>query len=96
VSKKTRQEKELSRLRRQIEVLRAQESGRSHQYSPPPPEVKEAQPETAEEAPANKLEIRKVEPRFIKKDLLKTAVLALISLATIGLLYLLRDQIPFL
>lgn len=38
---------------------------------------------------------QKVDPKYIKDDLLKTAVLTFISLAVIAALYLLRDQIPY-
>ena len=97
MSKKTRQEKDLARLRRQIEVLKAQNSERSHDYSPPPREVREeSKPEKPAEPPIKSLEIKKVAPKFIKADLLKTTALALIALAIILLLYLLRNQIPFL
>ena len=97
MSKKARQEKDLARLRRQIEVLRAQNSERSHDYSPPPREVREEnKSEKSAEPPIKNLEIRKVAPKFIKADLLKTTVLSLIALAVIATLYLLRNQIPFL
>lgn len=97
MSKKTRQEKDLARLRRQIEVLRAQNSERSHDYSPPPREVQEeSKPGKSTEPPIKNLEIRKVAPKFIKADLLKTIVLSLAALAVIAALYLLRNQIPFL
>ena len=97
MAKKTRQEKDLARLRRQIEVLKAQNSERSHDYSPPPREMREeSKPEKSAETPIKKLEIKKVAPKFIKADLLKTTTFALIALAVIAALYLLRDKIPFL
>jgi hypothetical protein len=97
VAKKTRQEKDLAHLRRKIEVLRAQNSERSHDYSPPPREVREeSKPEKPAEPPIKSLEIKKVAPKFIKADLLKTIVLSLAALAVILLLYLLRNKIPFL
>ena len=99
VAKKTRQEKELSRLRREIEVLKAQKSGLN--YTINQGAVKESIPENiVEEKPLpkslEKAEIQRVDPKFIKKDLLKTAVMAIAALAVIAALYLLRNQIPFL
>jgi hypothetical protein len=98
VAKKTRQEKELSRLRREIEVLKAQKSGLN--YTIRQEAVKESIPENSvEEKPLpkslEKAGIQRVDPKFIKKDLLKTAILAIAALAVITALYLLRSQIPF-
>ena len=99
MAKKPRQEKELSRLRREIEVLKAQKSGLN--YTIRQEAVREPIPEGRfEEKPLpkslEKAGIQRVDPKFIKTDLLKTAVLAIAALAVIAALYLLRNQIPFL
>ncbi len=99
MAKKTRQEKELSRLRQQLEVLKAQQSNREFTpppaYSPPPLEPT-AKPKAAP-LPKNleKVGIQRVDPKFIKKDLLKTGLLSLLALLLILILYLLRNKIAF-
>lgn len=106
MAKKTRQEKELSRLRQQLEVLKAQQSNReftpSPSYSPSlpvtsPEKSSDAKPETKPLSKnLEKAGIQRVDQKFIKKDLLKTALLSLAALLLIAIIYLLRNQIPFL
>lgn len=81
MAKKTRHEKEVAELRRQLEVLKAQ----TKSYQPEP-----IVPVAIEELPNNRktetpVKIRRVDPKFIKKDLLKTLVLTILALALIGL-----------
>lgn len=95
MTKKTRKEKELSRLRREIEILKAQTSGQNYSASEPQKEEKAPSPVPASTI-LKPLNIRRVDPKYIKKDLIKTAVLSLLALAVIAALYLLRNQIPFL
>ena len=99
MAKKNRPEKELSRLRRQLEVLKAQ---RAHQL-PSPPDRSPAPPpnpaaESKNETPLKSLEkseISRVDPKFIKKDLRKTGLLFIAGLLLILAIYLLRQAIPF-
>jgi len=99
VARKTRQEKELSRLRRQLEALKAQR----REFSPAPPPIvtppagKTAEPKT-KPLPKNleKAGIQRVDPQFIKKDLSKTGGLSLFALLIILILYLLRSRLPFI
>lgn len=96
MTKKTRKEKELSRLRREIEILKAQASRKN--YSPATSPASGGTPPLGGGNPASlkALEIRRVDPKYIKKDLLKTALLSVLALAIILVLYLMRSQIPFL
>lgn len=99
MSKKTRREKELSRLRREIEILKAQKSWQG--YTPSPPQLEEPEPrtETPKEPPPKNLEkaeIQRVDLKFIKKDLVKTVILSTGALLAIAIIYLLRGRIPFL
>ena len=81
MTKKTRREKEVAELRRQLEVLKAQ--AKSYQTRQP------ASAETAEAPEIRKTEtpirIRRVDPKFIKKDLLKTLGLTILALALIAI-----------
>ncbi|MDP1710538.1 MAG: hypothetical protein Q8L46_01190 [candidate division WWE3 bacterium] len=106
MAKRTRKEKENARLRREIEVLKAQVSGQN--YADPKPRAEEkataaTPPPTFAKAsagaaptPLKVLEMRRVDPKFIKADLLKTALLSVLAIAFILVLYLLRSRIPFL
>lgn len=115
MAKKTRKQKEVARLRREIEILKAQVSGRRPEvlpsgqtYSKPKPRAEEkviasTPPPTFAKAsagaaptPLKVLEMRRVDPKFIKADLLKTALLSVLAIAAILVLYLLRSRIPFL
>ena len=96
MAKKTRQEKELSRLRREIEILKAQ---KSYTSSIPKLEEPEPSPEIQKEPLPKNLEkagIQRVDLKFIKKDLVKTVILSIGALLVIAILYLLRSRIPFL
>lgn len=90
--KRTRKEKELAQIRREIEVLKAQlnttEENRELQ------ENKKAGEEVNLKQMG--LEIQSVDPKYIKSDLIKTGVLTLISIGIITLLYILRNQIPLI
>ncbi len=97
MAKKTRREKEVARLRREVEALRAQVGGQntpSDQTQPeeetPTKKIEKPFPKTLEKAG-----IQRVNPKFTKADLKKTAVLSLFALAIIFVLYLLRARIPF-
>lgn len=86
MAKKSRRDKEVARLRREVEVLRAQLAG---QKAPPAAEVsKESKPAetpktTREPKVVKALKtqtiIQSVDPKYIKADLLKSAVLALLA-----------------
>lgn len=95
MAKKNRKEKELSRLRREIEILKAQASRKNYSQTKPQKEEKVLSPATLP-TPLKALEIRRVDPKYIKKDLLKTALLSVLAFAIILVLYLIRSQIPFL
>lgn len=106
MARKTRKEKENTRLRREIEVLKAQVSGQNYlesepvktQTPTPPPAIASSGVAGAASTPTplKPLEIRRVDPKFIKADLLKTALLSVLAIAAILVLYLLRSRIPFL
>ncbi len=118
MARKTRKQKEVARLRREIEILKAQVSGHRPEvlpsgqtYSKPKPRAEEkviaSTPPPAiassgvagaasSSTPLKPLEIRRVDPKFIKADLLKTALLSVLAIAAILVLYLLRSRIPFL
>lgn len=90
--KRTRKEKELAQIRREIEVLKAQlnTAGENRELQ----ENKKAGEEVNLKQMG--LEIQSVDPKYIKSDLIKTGVLTLISIVIITLLYLLRNQIPLI
>ncbi len=92
MAKKTRKEKELAKLRREAEFLRAQlkgsNEGRNRQESP--------KPQDTDNKKVRKEEIQRVDPRYIKSDLIKAGILTAVAVGIVFAVYMLRDQIPFL
>jgi len=93
MTKKSRREKELARLRREVEVLRAQlasQKGPPTLETPTKPEPAE-EPKMVEEPRAVKAlktqpTVRSVDPKFIKADLVKSGILTLIAFGIIAAL----------
>ncbi len=93
VAKKTKKEKELARLRREIEVLRAQLPEQDTIEATK--EVKVIREPGVKPKTLQQAGIQRVDSKFIKADLLRATILTLISLAVIAILYIFRNQIPF-
>ena len=93
VAKKTKKEKELARLRREIEVLRAQLPKQDTIEATK--EVKVIREPGVKPKTLQQAGIQRVDSKFIKADLLRATILTLISLAVIAILYIFRNQIPF-
>ncbi len=93
VAKKTKKEKELARLRREVEVLRAQLS--KQDTTEATKEVKVIREPGVKPKTLQQAGIQRVDSKFIKADLLRATILTLISLAVIAILYIFRNQIPF-
>jgi hypothetical protein len=93
VAKKTKKEKELARLRREVEVLRAQLS--EQDTTEVTKEVKVIRESGAKPQTLQQAGIQRVDSKFIKADLLRATILTLISLAVITILYIFRNRIPF-
>lgn len=87
MSKKRRKDKEVAKLRREVEVLRAQLAGqgdtRAARAARVTRETGEKEPEVVKEAPKTQPTVQSVNPRFIKADLLKSGILTLIALGAI-------------
>lgn len=94
MAKKTKKQKEVARLRREVETLRAQLSRQP--TASPRTELRpgtEAQPPESKTSPSPQMQ--RVDPKFIKADLIRAAVLTLVSLVALALLYIFRNWIPF-
>lgn len=86
MAKKRRKEKEIARLRREVEVLRAQLP--SERAAPAEPQKEKAvveEPKKEKEAakPKAQATIRSVDPKYIKADLTKSAALTIIAISVI-------------
>ncbi|NIT04556.1 hypothetical protein GTO10_06720 [Candidatus Saccharibacteria bacterium] len=86
MGKRTKKEKERSRERRKLEVLRAQTTDKNRRVEDVEEPKKKTNPET---------EIQRVDPKYIKKDLVKAGILTALFLGIIVMLYALKDKIPF-
>lgn len=92
MAKKTRKEKELAQLRREVEVLKAQlkvsNEKTSRQESPKPQDGGSKNPQREK--------IQRVDPKHIKADLIKAGILAASAIGIVLAVYALKDQIPFI
>jgi len=86
VGKRTRKEKELAKVRRQLEVLKAQTTTARKQT--------QTSQELKKEVPS-KSETQRVDSKYIKKDLLKAGILTIILMGIILVAWALRARIPF-
>jgi hypothetical protein len=92
MAKKTRKEKELAQLRREVEVLRAQLKGSNET----PTQQEKPQIKGDSKKKVQKEKIQKVDPKYIKADLIKAGVLTVLAIGIILAAYIFRDLIPFL
>ena len=91
MAKKTRKEKELAQLRRKAEVLRAQLKGSRGEQK----QQESLKPQSTNNK-VQKEEIQRVNPKYIKEDLIKAGILTAIAIGIVFAFYVLKGQIPFL
>jgi hypothetical protein len=92
MAKKRRKDKELARLRREVEVLKAQVAGREDKGRERVPKRRVEGRDKPQDKPrqlSTKSIIQQVDPKFLKKDLIKSGILALIVIGTLATLALL-------
>ena len=98
MAKKKRKDKELARLRREVEVLRAQLAGeRGPKEAKTAEVVGKTKTQLYQKTPHSGTAVaaRRVDPTYIKKDLLRSGILTLIACGMIVGLYAFRTRIPF-
>ena len=89
MAKKTRKDKEVARLRREVEVLKAQLAGEGAagakplKKSSPEKEVLKDDPQVKTKGPSKSTAGTRVETKHIKADLIKSGVLTAAALAII-------------